>query len=146
MGIQHLQLSFLTKSFHTSCLALNIYAPLHWHCQFSNIKPCCMSCHRFLNDRMISTNIRKSNTSTSPIKAPQKIQETHVWENPYKAPFVLLRYVYLFCCYCSSYTFSLDFSMLLQDLDNFQKYLCLHASRMRCDVCLLIKFQLVKEV
>ena len=46
----------------------------------------------------------------------------------------------------SNIIFSLDFSMLLQDLGKFQKHRWLHASRMHCNVCLLVKLQLVKEV
>ena len=36
--------------------------------------------------------------------------------------------------------------MLLQDLGKFQKYRWLHASRMHCNVCLLVKLQLVKSL
>ena len=108
---------------------------------FLKYKPCLVSFQQFFNDRMISTNIRKSNTS-SQTKDPRKLQETHVWGNPYKAPIVLPREIYCFCCYCPAYIFSLDFPMLVQDLGKFQKHCCLRASRMHCNVCFLVKFQL----
>ena len=41
---------------------------------------------------------------------------------------------------------SLDFPMLMQDLGKFQTHRCLHASRMHCNICFLVKLQLVKEV
>ena len=47
--------------------------------------------------------------------------------------------------YCPAYIFSPDFPMLVQDLGKFQKDHCLHATRMHCNVCLLVKLQLVKE-
>ena len=48
-------------------------------------------CKQCFNDRMISTNPQKSNTSSSQIKAPQKLLDTHFRVNPYKALIVLLR-------------------------------------------------------
>ena len=44
----------------------------------------------------------------------------------------------------AQFFFSLDFSVLWQDLGKFQKHRWLHAPRTHCNVCLLINFQLVK--
>ena len=74
------------------------------------------------------------------------MEETHVWGNPYKAPFVLLREVYRFCCCCPTYIFSLDIPVLEQDLGKFQKHCWLRASGMYCNVCFIVKLQLAKEV
>ena len=70
---------------------------------------------------------------------PRKLQETHVWGNPYKAPIVLLCKVYRFCCCCPTYIFSVDLPMLVEDLGKFQKHCWLRASRMYCNVCFLVK-------
>ena len=77
-------------------------------------------CPQFSNDRMISQNIRKSNTSSSQIKKPQKLLKTHLCGNPYEAPIVLLHYVCRFCCCCPTYLFSLDFPVLWQELGKSQ--------------------------
>ena len=75
---------------------------------------------------------------------PRKLQETHVQVNPYKAPIALLCEVYRFCCCCPTYIFSVDLPMLVEDLGKFQKHCCLRASRMDCNVCFIVKLQLVK--
>ena len=66
--------------------------------------------------------------------------------NPYKAPIALLCEVYRFCCCCPTYIFSVDLPMLVEDIGKFQKHCCLRASRMDCNVCFIVKLQLVKEV
>ena len=111
---------------------------------FLKHKPCRVSCQQSFNDRMISTNIWI--LVAAKLKRPRKLQETHVWGNPYKAPIVLLREVYRFCCCWTTHIFSVDLPVLVQDLCKFQKHCCLRASRMYCNVCFLVKLQLVKEV
>ena len=59
---------------------------------------------------------------------------------------MLLCEVYPFCCCCPTYIFSLDFPMLVQDLGKFQTHRWLHASRMHCNVCFLVKLQLVTSL
>ena len=80
------------------------------------------------------------------LKDPRKLQETHVSESPCKVLIVLLCEVYRFCCFCPTYIFSLDFPMLVQDLGKFQTHHWLHAFSMHCNVCFLVKRQLLKEV
>ena len=58
---------------------------------FLKYKQCHTRRQQFSNDRMISTNTGKSNTSGSQNKAPLKLLDTHVWGNPYKAQIVLRR-------------------------------------------------------
>ena len=81
---------------------------------------CHALCQQYFRDKMILSNIRESNTSSSQMKEPQKLLKTHVWGNPYKV------------------------TVLWQDLGKSQKHRWSHFSRMHCNVCLLVELQLVK--
>ena len=107
-------------------------------------KQCHMRSQKFFNHSMISTNIRKLNTSSSQIKALQKLLEMQVWGNPYKASIVLLHLSLSLLLLLSNIMFSLDFSMFWQHPRKFLKHRWMHVSKMHCNVCLHVKIQLAQ--
>ena len=89
---------------------------------FSNINHVGWVVNNFSMIEWFQQKFEKRILLAAKIKHPRKLKGTHVWGNPYKAPIVLLREVYRFCCCCPAYIFSLDFPMLVQDLGKFQTH------------------------
>ena len=67
--------------------------------------------------------------------------------NPYKVQLCyLVKFIAFVVAVQHICVFSLDFSILVQDLGKFQKHRWLHASRMYCNVCLIVNLKLFKEL